>query len=103
MLCALYRKEYAHDIKPGAASQLFKAFLADERAGRIITVPNGKDVALQAERLVKRAYAATPALPIRSLDAIHVASALASKATAVVATDARLRDVARQMGLKPLP
>ena len=103
MLCALYRKEHAHDIKPGAATQLFKAFLADEQAGRIITIPNGKDVVLQAERLVRRAYAAAPALPIRSPDAIHVASALASKATVVVATDARLRDVAQQMGFKLLP
>ncbi|CAN5880147.1 hypothetical protein BH24DEI2_BH24DEI2_07950 [soil metagenome] len=103
MLCALYRKELSGDVKPGEARVLFNRFLEDERNGRIIVIPNGQDVLAEAERLVKRCYAQTPPLTVRSLDVIHVASALVSKADAVVATDARLRDAAGVMGLNVLP
>ncbi len=103
ILCALYRKEYAGDLKSGAAAALFKRFLADENKGRIITIPNGRDVIAEAEILVQKAYKQPPALLIRSLDTIHIAAALASKASTVVATDQRLRNVAQLMGLKVLP
>ena len=103
VLCTLYRKEYAGDLKAGAAATLFARFMSDTAAGRIVLIPNGVDVTGEAETLVGQAYRQTRPLPIRSLDAIHVASALVSRATAVVATDTRLRDAAALMGLETLP
>ena len=103
MLCTLYRKELEGNVEPGSADLLFKQFLSDESAGRVVIVPNGRDVVTEAERLVKRCYAVTPLLMVRSLDVIHVASALVGKAKTVVATDSRLRAAAGAMGLNVLP
>jgi predicted nucleic acid-binding protein len=102
MLCALYRKEHVGDLHPGAADLLYQHFRSDVVAGRIILVPDGSDVRVEAEKLVARAYS-QGSLFIRSLDALHVASALAVKATTFVATDARLGDAAVLMGLKVVP
>ncbi len=103
VLCTLYRKEHAGDLKRGAAATLFARFASDTAAGRLVLIPNSADVTAEAERLVKRAYSQAQPLLIRSLDAIHVASALAARSTTLVATDARLRNVAVLMGLKVLP
>jgi predicted nucleic acid-binding protein len=40
---------------------------------------------------------------LRSLDLIHVSSALLVKATAIVTTDRRLRDITQMLGVKLLP
>lgn len=103
VLCTLYRKEHAGDLGAGAAATLFARFLEDAAAGRVVLVPNGLDVTTQAQALVERAYRRRQPILIRSLDALHVASALAARATTLVATDGRLRDVAVMMGLEVLP
>lgn len=103
MLCTLYRKESAGDLVPGAAAALFARFLSDAEAGRLVLVPNGLDVTARAQGVVERAYGQPRPVLIRSLDALHVASALAARATTLVATDGRLRDVAALMGLAVLP
>jgi predicted nucleic acid-binding protein len=103
LFCALKRKEHAGDLQAGGAAALSESFERDVSAGRIVAVPYGQDVFTEVQHLVKRAYAASPVLMIRSLDAIHVASAILSKTKVVVATDVRLRDVAALMGLRTEP
>ncbi len=66
-------------------------------------IPNGADVTAEAHALVQKAYSQPQPILIRSLDALHVASALAAKATTLVATDTRLCTVAQMMGLETLP
>lgn len=103
VLCTLYRKEHAGDLKPSAAATLFARFTSDAAAGHFVLIPNGADVTAEAEKLVKQTYSQPQPLLIRSLDALHVASALTAQATTLVATDVRLRDVAVLVGLKVLP
>ncbi len=103
ILCALYRKERSGDIKNGAADVLFKQFLTDESTRKIITIPKGKDVLIKAEEVVRQIYNQHPSVMIRSLDAIHLGSALASKASTMVTTDKRLKNVSLIMKLKVLP
>ena len=103
VLCTLYRKEHAGDLAAGAAEVLFARFLADADAGRIVLIPNGLEATEKAHRLVQQAYSQPQPLLIRSLDAIHVASALTARATTVVATDTRLREVAKLLGLEVVP
>lgn len=103
MLCALWRKEHAGDLVPGAAETLFTRFLSDAAAGRLVIVPNGPQVTDEAQRLVKAAYTQPEPLLLRSLDTLHLASALAAAATTVVATDKRLRAAATLMELEVLP
>lgn len=101
--CALQRKEHVGDLKAGGATALFERFTHDVTAGRIITVPYGPTVLEGVQQLVVRAYSADPPVMIRSLDAVHVASALASRAARVVATDTRLRDAAALVALRVAP
>lgn len=100
LCCALQRKEHVGDLKAGGATALFKRFTRDVEAGRILTVPYGPEVLEGVQKLVMQAYSSDSPIMIRSLDAVHVASALVSKATWVVATDTRLRDAAACMGLR---
>lgn len=103
VLCALYRKEHAGDLKRGAAATVFRRFLGDVDAGRILTIPYGADVRSEAHTVVRLAFHRPRPLAIRSLDAIHIGSALAAKARILVATDLRLREVASLAQLKVLP
>ena len=103
VLCTLYRKEFEGDLQVGAATTLFATFEADIQQGRIVIVSKGADVLAEAKKVLKAAYAESPPLFIRSLDAIHVASALSVKAATLVATDKRLRETAELMGLNVLP
>jgi predicted nucleic acid-binding protein len=102
-LCALHRKEHAGDLKRGGAKALFQQFCEDCKAGRIVTIPYGDDVVAEAEKLVRLAFAQPRPVMIRSLDLIHVASALAGKARQLVATDQRLRELAGLVRLSLLP
>jgi uncharacterized protein len=96
MLCALHRKESAGDLKPGGADALFAAFLSDIGRGRIVAVAQSEVVLRAIRRLLADTGDATP---LRSLDALHLGSALSSGAEVFVATDKRLREAAGRVGL----
>ena len=103
VICALYRKEQAGDLRSGGAKAVFRKFSADVNAGNIVTVPYGADVVKEAENLVRLVFEQPRPILVRSLDLIHVSSAVAVKARVIVATDTRLRKVAALAGLKALP
>lgn len=103
MLCAFHRREQAGDLKSEPAELLFERFLADLSANRIVTVPYGPDGVAKSRPLVKLAYQQVPPLMIRSLDVIHLASALVSHMKTLVTTDPRLRELAGLTGLKVIP
>ena len=92
LLCAFARKERNGHIKSGGAKAAFEQFMYDTRHGRIIEVPYGQDVVLQARNLLE--LLKSQKLLIRSLDMIHLASAVSLKAGAIVTTDDRLRQIA---------
>jgi len=99
VLCALHRKEAVGDLTTGAASRIYQRFLADCGAGRIVRIPYGDDVVSRAAEVVRLALQRPHPVMIRSLDAIHIASALVAKSKKLVATDLRLRAVASRMSL----
>jgi len=103
VLCALYRKERAEDLGPGGARALSRRFRTDCKAGRVLLAPCGGDVMEEAGRLVKLAFQQRPPIMIRSLDLIHLASASVAKATALVASDKRLRSLGSLLELPLLP
>ena len=103
MLCALYRKECAGELKRGGALATYQEFVGDCRAGRIVLVPCGEQVFTAAEEIVRLAFRRAQPVMVRSLDAIHVASAVTARARVMVATDARLRQVSAMAKLKLAP
>ena len=78
-------------------------FLGDSREGRIVLVPYGEQVFTAAEEIVRLAFRRARPVMVRSLDAIHVASAVTARARVMVATDTRLRQVAAMAKLKLMP
>jgi len=103
VLCVLHRKEHLGGLKAGSARRLFRKFGADVRSGRILLISYGREVEEQAEKLLGLTFAQPRTILIRSLDLIHVSSALVSRAECMVATDGRLRALAVRAGLRVLP
>jgi predicted nucleic acid-binding protein len=103
VLCVLYRKEHARALKHGAAKRVYRRFVTDMNAGRVLLIPFGRDVECEAEKIVRSVFAQPQPILVRSLDLIHVSTALSAGATRFVATDARLRSAAVLAGLELLP
>jgi predicted nucleic acid-binding protein len=103
VLGAVHRKERSGDLNPGSAVSILRKFRADCGAGRIVLIPYGDDVAARAEQVVRLALERSRQVTIRSLDAIHIASALNVGAKKMIATDLRLREVASLARLKLAP
>ncbi len=101
--CALYRKEVAGDLKEGGAHHAFQKFQADVTKGRIVNVPAGDDISAASGEIIRGAYSGRRPVMVRSLDVIHLASAVVSGAETLVATDLRLREAAKRAGFTLAP
>jgi predicted nucleic acid-binding protein len=97
-MCALLRKSGAP-----AGGDAFRRFVSDCDAARVLLLPCAGPVFGEAQKVVEAAYGRSRPVMLRSLDAIHLASAITIGATTVVATDSRLRDSAKLLGLRVIP
>ena len=95
---ALIRAETLGDLSAARRSEL---------AGVLRAAAAGWDVLKIDDEVVGRARLPFPQEPIRTLDAIHLASALVARSTvrhlAVLSFDDRIRAAARRLGLDILP
>ena len=55
------------------------------------------------DKVMAACYRQTPTLPLRTLDALHLASARVAGQTEVVATDKRMREAAKFLGFTLFP
>ena len=100
---AVRRKEADGEIGHGFAER-YVALLDDEiHAGtcRLISVDDA--VRASFEDLVKLCYSQTPPIFVRTLDALHIATARVAGEDEIVATDKRLRDAATLLGFQLFP
>ena len=92
--------------RAAALGELTEAEAADRRAHLTTAAAHWHVLRIGAE-IVDRARQPLPGDPLRTLDAIHLASALVARSAvpglAVLSLDDRIRDVARKLGLKVLP
>ena len=102
---ALRRKESLGDLRPGGARLALAAYDADVAAGLIQVAPLDSTVTRHFESIIERCHGRPPPVVLRTLDAIHAATAVASGESEIVATDKRLREAALDIGLTvyPLP
>ena len=96
---ALHQKELRGELKPGGAERLRQQFMTDVAAGRWLLAPVGTDVLTRAIHIAQKCFHRRPPLSLRTLDGIHLATALVLKARHVVSTDQRLRQTAVLLGL----
>ena len=99
----LRRKEAAGSLAAGAARALMQMFRNDVASGEIVLIPADAACQTELEAIVDKCHGHTPAIPIRTLDAMHLAAARIAGETEVVTTDRRLRDAAIFEGFTAYP
>lgn len=100
LYCALCQKELRGDIKPGATERVYKKFLSDCEAGRWVLIPVGTDVINQATQAARACYQHRPPVPLRTVDGLHLGTALLADVTQLVTADRRMRAAAGVLGLE---
>jgi predicted nucleic acid-binding protein len=103
IFCVLARKEADGLIPSGAAEIIFSAFLADVATGAVLLVPMGGLEEYHFRRTVLRLYRSKPPLFTRTLDGVHIATALSHAASQFVSTDLNMRKCAAAVGLAVYP
>jgi predicted nucleic acid-binding protein len=97
------RKEAAGDVHAGGARAALAALDSDIAAGQIRILAMDSSIVSKFEAVVERCHGQTPAILLRTLDAVHLATAVISGENQLVATDRRLRDAAILVGLNLYP
>lgn len=97
------RKEAEGGLSPGSAQTIQQRLLQDGDDGRIRVVEFSANVERPFQVLLAQCFQKVPPQYIRTLDAIHLASAIAVGESEIVATDKRLREAALFLGLKVFP
>jgi len=97
------RKESEGILQPGYAQKLYAQLLQDVSAGELRLVELGADVEREYGQVLGQCYQQTPPIPLRTLDALHLASARVTGESEVVATDKRMRDAAKRLGFALFP
>ena len=103
LLRGLWGKRLDGLIVPGAEKTLMRRFETEVEMKRIILVPVSNDVRREFEAVLKVCYNRGRPIRVRTLDALHLASALASRAREIICTDARMREAARALQLDIQP
>ena len=97
------RKEAEGILIAGTAQRLYAELLQDIAAGEVRLVELGADVEREYGLVLNVCYQQNPPIPVRTLHALHLASARVATQTELVATDKRMRDAARRLGFSLFP
>ena len=97
------RKEAEGILQSGAAQKLYSELLQDVGTGEVRLVELGPDVEREYGQVLTLCYQQNPRIPLRTLDALHLASARVAGETELVATDKRMRDAAKALGFSLFP
>jgi predicted nucleic acid-binding protein len=101
----LRRKESENLLASGEAALIMRVFEADVGNGDLHLIPVDPLMTAAFQSAVESCFGFSPPLFIRTLDAIHLATAKSSGNAEIVATDIRLRAAALALGFTvyPLP
>jgi uncharacterized protein len=98
-----FRKEAGGLLRPLFAERILQKLAAHVQTGGVRVVVDEQAVVAEFDRIMAACYRRNPPLPLRTLDALHLASARVARETEIVATDARLREAALFLGLSLFP
>ena len=97
------RKEAEGAIMTGSAQTLYEQLLQDLAVGEIRLIELGADVEREYGQVLNLCYQPTTPILLRTLDALHLASARVAGETGLVATDKRMREAAKLLGFSLFP
>jgi predicted nucleic acid-binding protein len=97
------RKEAEGMLLAGTAQQLYDRLIQNIADGGIKLVELGAEIETAFGQVLDSCHKASPPIPIRTLDAIHLASAKVAGEPEIVTTDKRMRDAAKQLSFTVFP
>ena len=97
------RKELAGSIPANASEIIWDELKSDIASGWLQIVAPTELVQREFDRVMTTCYRVFPAVPLRTLDALHLASAKIAGETEVVTTDHKLREAAAKLGFQLFP
>jgi hypothetical protein len=103
LMRAVARKESEGAIPPQSAEVVFDRFQTDVASQRVVMIPVDAAVETQFRNLILQMHRRLPPVALRTLDAIHLATALLLPASEVVTTDTLMRSATVAAGLKVFP
>jgi predicted nucleic acid-binding protein len=102
MAYALEQKEVRGDVLPGGARALLRLFRRDLQMGRFVLYPIGTDVVRLAADMADRCYHAATPVRLRTLDGLHLATAVLLKCRWLATTDRHMCEAAPLLKLSLL-
>jgi predicted nucleic acid-binding protein len=98
-----FRKEVDGFIRPPFAEMILQKLAAHVQTGSVRIVETDFTVTAEFDRIMAGCYRRNPPLALRTLDALHLASARVAGETEIVATDRRLREAVLFLGFTLFP
>ena len=98
-----FRKETGGKIPAQTAEEILRQLNQDIASGdiRIVTIDQAVEAAFG--NIMAACYRQSPPIPLRTFDALHLASARVAGETEIVSTDKTLRTAARHLGFSIYP
>lgn len=103
MRVVLRRREAKGDLLAGEADRLMLDLDRDIANASVMIQSATAEVERCFREVLNRCFSQSPQVLIRTLDALHIASAMAAGETEFITADHRQRDAALVMGLSVLP
>jgi predicted nucleic acid-binding protein len=98
-----FRKESDGLILAGTAEIVLNQLEQDIAAGQIRVVEIGPQVEVEFKSILVACYRRLPPVPVRTFDALHLATARAEGQAELVTTDKQMRSAATLLGLSLFP
>jgi hypothetical protein len=95
VLSAVARRKREGELRAKHANEIRDAVLSDAGSGAFARL----DLSPEVHRFTERLLLATDSLPLRTLDALHIALAFSGEASHLLTFDRRMQEAAVQAGL----
>ncbi len=100
MTFAVHAKEARSEIPRGSSGRVLSRFQSDLQQGRFTLIPLGIDIKTRTREIAARILQAKPPVFLRTLDGIHIATAMEMGFAGLITADKRMAEAALLLGLK---
>jgi len=100
MTFAIHAKEARGEIPSGSSKRVLSRFQNDLQRGRFLLVPLGIDIKASAKVIAAKILQTEPTVFLRTLDGIHIATALELGSSELITADKKMADAANLLGIK---
>jgi predicted nucleic acid-binding protein len=96
---ALHQKVLRKELSKVEATRLQTRFNSHLSREHLLLLPFGHDVQAEAARIAKICYQRRSPIPLRTLDGLHLATAVLAKCPTIITADDRMRSAAEVIGM----